>query len=49
VRIAFHERLRGDQAFESADSLARQIAADADRAREILRKLSGLPARSMSS
>jgi len=49
VRIAFHERLRGDQAFTSADSLARQIAADADRARDILRGLSGAFTRSLRS
>jgi riboflavin kinase/FMN adenylyltransferase len=49
VRIALHERLRGDQAFESADVLARQIAADVDRAREILRGLSGATARSLLS
>ncbi len=49
VGIVFHERLRGDQVFESAESLARQIAADVDRAREILRRLSGAPARSMLS
>jgi riboflavin kinase/FMN adenylyltransferase len=49
VRIAFHERLRGDQAFESAEALARQIAADVERAREILRRPSGITARSMFS
>jgi riboflavin kinase / FMN adenylyltransferase len=45
VTVAFHERLRGDQTFESADFLTRQIAADVDRARMILRGLSGAPAR----
>jgi riboflavin kinase/FMN adenylyltransferase len=45
VTILFHERLRGDQAFESADWLARQIAADVARTREILRGLAGVPAR----
>lgn len=45
IEIAFHEQLRGDQAFESADFLARQIAADVDRTRVILRGLSGVPAR----
>jgi riboflavin kinase/FMN adenylyltransferase len=49
VGMVFHERLRGDQAFESAGALARQIAADVDRAREILRRLSGATARSMLS
>ena len=49
VGIVFHERLRGDQVFESAESLARQVAADVDRAREIVRRLSGATARSMLS
>lgn len=49
VGLAFHERLRGDQAFESAEALARQIAVDVDRAREIVRRLSGATARSMLS
>jgi riboflavin kinase/FMN adenylyltransferase len=49
VGVVFHERLRGDQVFESADALARQIAADVDRAREIVRRLSGATARSMLS
>ena len=49
VGVVFHERLRGDQAFESADALTRQIAADVDRAREIVRRLSGATARSMLS
>lgn len=49
VGIAFHERLRGDQAFESADALARQMAADVERAREIARRHPGVPARSLSS
>ena len=45
IVITFHERLRGDQTFESADFLARQIAADVDRTRMILRGLSSTPAR----
>lgn len=49
VGVVFHERLRGDQAFESADALAGQIAADVDRAREVLRRLSGATARPMLS
>lgn len=49
VGIVFHERLRGDQAFESADALARQIAVDVNRAREIWRRLSGATARPMLS
>jgi riboflavin kinase/FMN adenylyltransferase len=43
VTVVFHERLRGDQAFPSADLLGRQIAADVDRTREILRGLVGAP------
>jgi riboflavin kinase/FMN adenylyltransferase len=45
VAIAFYERLRDDQAFDSADLLARQISADVDRTREILRARPGVPAR----
>jgi len=45
IGIAFYERLRGDETFESADFLARQIAADVDRTRVILRGLVGMPAR----
>jgi riboflavin kinase/FMN adenylyltransferase len=45
IVIMFYERLRGDQTFESADFLSRQIAADVDRTRVILRGLSGVPAR----
>jgi riboflavin kinase/FMN adenylyltransferase len=43
VTVVFHERLRGDQTFSSADLLERQIAADVDRTREILRALVGAP------
>ncbi len=49
VGIAFHERLRGDHTFESADALARQMADDVERARDIARKRSGATARSLSS
>lgn len=49
VAIAFYERLRGDQAFESADRLARQIADDVDRTRAILRGVAGAPTRTSSS
>lgn len=49
VTVAFHERLRGDQTFESADFLTRQIAADVDRTRMILRGLSDTPARPVVS
>jgi riboflavin kinase/FMN adenylyltransferase len=45
VTILFHERLRGDQAFDSADGLARQIADDVARARTILRGRASVPAR----
>jgi len=45
VAILFHERLRGDQAFESTDGLARQIAADVACTRKILRGRAGAPAR----
>ena len=48
VTILVHERLRGDQAFESADGLARQIAADVARTRDILRGVAGVPARPSS-
>ena len=48
VTIMVHERLRGDQAFESAEGLARQIAADVARTRDILRGLAGVPARPSS-
>ncbi len=49
VSVVFHERLREDQAFESADALAGQIAVDVDRTREVLRRLSGATARPMLS
>ncbi len=45
IGIAFYERLREDRTFESPDFLARQIAADVDRTRVILKALPGLPAR----
>jgi len=45
VTILFHERLRGDQAFESTDGLARQIAADVARTRQILQGRGSVPAR----
>ena len=45
VAVAFYERLRGDQAFQSADLLARQIADDVDRTRVILRGLADTLAR----
>jgi FAD synthase len=48
VTILFHERLRDDQTFESADCLARQIAVDVARTRDILRGLAGVPARPSS-
>ena len=48
VTILVHERLRGDQAFESADGLARQISADVARTRDILRGVAGVPARPSS-
>jgi len=48
VTILFHERLRDDQTFESADCLAQQIAVDVARTRDILRGLAGVPARPSS-
>ena len=48
VTILFQERLRDDQTFESADCLARQIAVDVARTRDILRGLAGVPARPSS-
>jgi len=49
VAVAFYERLRGDQVFDSADLLARQIADDVRRTRAILRGLAGAPARTSAS
>ena len=45
IGVAFHERLRADMVFDSSDQLARQIATDVERTRDILRKLSPLTAR----
>jgi len=36
LRVSFVERIRGERRFDGVDELVRQIAADADRAREIL-------------
>ena len=36
LRVAFVDRVRKDQTFDSADALMTQMAADCDRAREIL-------------
>lgn len=47
VAIAFYERLRDDQTFDSADLLAQQISADVNRTREILRARPGVPARTL--
>lgn len=40
IRVRFVERLRGDQVFESADDLTRQIDLDVSRARETLKTVS---------
>jgi riboflavin kinase/FMN adenylyltransferase len=45
VSVAFHERLRGDQLFDSQELLARQIADDVGRARDILRSKTKAPAK----
>lgn len=37
LELRFYERIRGERRFSGPDELARQIARDADRAREILR------------
>jgi len=49
VGVMFYERLRGDQTFTSPEALARQMATDVERAREISRTRSGMPTRSLSS
>src|SRR5437667_8452986 len=45
VAILLHERLRGDQAFESTDGLARPIAADVARTSTTAEGRAGVPAR----
>ena len=45
LRVAFVERVRKDQTFDDADALMTQMAADCDRARDILGRDSAQPAR----
>ena len=40
LRLAFIQRLRGEQAFENAAALQQQIAADCERARALFRQIS---------
>ena len=36
IRVAFHERIRGEQKFSGIDELRAQIGRDAQRGRELL-------------